>query len=154
MRQNVKLSQELKQAREETAKAKLEAEQATKAFRKLAEWTYNERGRILAQLAGQGEAYSLQILGNFQEPNQPFPLGQRNVNGSGSVSKNMNQQRHKHITNVVYTGDISNSEIKAEDGSEQVDDYEPPDAARGSSIVDQVDELIAEEKGRLSFAEF
>jgi hypothetical protein len=154
MRQNVKLSQQLKQARKETAQAKREAEQAVKAFWKLAEWTYNERRRLLMELNGEGEGYKPHHLGNFLDMNQPDHAETLGLGGAASGFKHQNQQGREQNASISYNTNETSSKAEAEHGSEQVNEYEPPETDRGSSIFEQVDELIAEEKGRLPFAGF
>jgi hypothetical protein len=46
VRENLRLSKELDEAKGEASKAKREAELAKRAFRMLAEWAYNERKRL------------------------------------------------------------------------------------------------------------
>jgi hypothetical protein len=154
MRQNVKLLQQLKQAREETVQAKREADQALKAFWKLAEWGYNERRRLLMQLNGEGETYKPHHLGNFLDMNQPDHAETFGMGGAGSELKHLDQQVEERNAGVTYTANGTSPKVEADDGTEEVNSYEPPEADRGSSIFEQVDELIAEEKGRLPFAGF
>jgi hypothetical protein len=154
MRQNVKLSQQLAQAREETVEAKREAGQAVRAFRKLAEWTYNERRRLLIQMTGEGESCRPHDLGSLQYMNQLDHAEILALGRAGTEIEYLNQQGQEQNVSISYTANETSSEIKAEDGSEQVSEYEPPEADRQSSIFEQVDELIAEEKGRLSLTAF
>jgi hypothetical protein len=46
IRENLRLSKELDEAKGEASKAKREAELAKRAFQMLAEWAYNERQRL------------------------------------------------------------------------------------------------------------
>jgi hypothetical protein len=122
MRHNVKLSRKLMNAKEEIKKANEEAEQAKLAFRKLAEWSYQERRRLMNGLGGTKSEYHV-------------AAEQRQVEGK--------------------VMDISAAnKIKQEGISSGSEDYEPPAVCRGSSIEGEIDDLIAEEKGRLPFAEF
>jgi hypothetical protein len=128
--------------------------QAVRAFRKLAEWTYNERRRLLIQMTGEGESCRPHDLGSLQYMNQLDHAEILALGRAGTEIEYLNQQGQEQNVSISYTANETSSEIKAEDGSEQVSEYEPPEADRQSSIFEQVDELIAEEKGRLSLTAF
>lgn len=124
MKHSVKLTQELMRAREEVKKARKETEQAKLSFRTLANWTYHERQILLDKLTG------------------------------------MRLEAEKHIKvvqqdmNDVLTDDSSMADTRDEDNSGGGEEHEPPEFTRGSSLDDAIDQLIAEEKAKLTYASF
>jgi hypothetical protein len=122
MKHSVKLAQELMGAREEAKKAREETEQTKLAFRMLANWTYHERQMLLGKLASTRLDTEEHIKAGHQEIEDVL-VGESKV------------------TDTVNTENSGGGE-----------EYEPSEFTRGSSLNDAIDQLIAEEKAKLTYA--
>ena len=152
MRHNSKLENSLEEAKKAIKESRHDAEQAKEAFRKLASWAYIERRRILEALEHHGIAIqqpdgraAVQYEASVHTKLEPPSAAEMN----GADPTSVGHQR-AHSTAACSTGGMKKT--KADDVSdvEDGDDYTPAAADEFPSIDEQVDQLIAEEKGRLT----
>ncbi|KAH3917582.1 hypothetical protein HBH56_042310 [Parastagonospora nodorum] len=122
MKHSVKLAQELMRAREQAKKAREETEQAKLAFCMLADWTYHERQMLLDKLASTRLDTEEHIKAGHQE------IGD------------------------VLVDDFKVTDTVIAENSGGGEEYEPSEFIRGSSLDDAIDQLIAEEKAKLTYA--
>ncbi|KAF2133287.1 hypothetical protein P153DRAFT_393126 [Dothidotthia symphoricarpi CBS 119687] len=152
----------------ELRKAKEDAECADKAARDLAAWMHDERQGLLQRIAElQATNDQLRIAVKEQKPKgrrekrsrKYVPVKPRHPykfseDALFSVDDYLGMEEE-----IVVPGD---NRIEVEMTKtwglnvvdEEEDSYTPPDARESSSIMDQVDELIAEEKRRLPITEY
>jgi hypothetical protein len=124
MRRNLELSRELDKAKEEAENAKAEAEFANTAFRKLAEWSYNERLRLLDEI-----------------PRRKTQIIDLDAEWLKCTLKTLTEQQQAKA--------VKNNESE-EGGNINMIQDDLSDIEEVPSITDQVDQLIAEERAKLT----
>jgi len=153
MRHNTRLEEELEEAKRVVDESRRNAEQAEEAFRKLAGWAYIERRRLLEAMKHHGIAIdqpggraAVQYEASVHTKLKPPSAAQ--MNGADPFSAG---QQRADSTTARSNGEMK--VMKVEDVSDDDDGYTPPAADEFPSIDEQVDQLIAEEKGRLRLTE-
>jgi len=153
MRHNTKLEEDLEEAKRATKKSRHDAEQAEEAFRKLAGWAYIERRRLLEAMENHeiaidqaGGKAAVRYDASIHTKLEPPSAAQLNVADPTPAG-----QQRADSTITRSNGEMKN--MKVEDVSDDDDGYTPPAADEFPSIDEQIDQLIAEEKGRLRLTE-
>jgi hypothetical protein len=123
MKQNSELSRELEQARNEVEKANAGAALAATAFRKLAEWSYNERQRLLDEV-----------------PRPEDEINELDFEWLKHTLEILKGQQQARKVKDSRVSEVRNITVLQKDAS---------DAEEIPSITDQIDLLISEEKAKL-----
>ncbi|KAH4072118.1 hypothetical protein HBI70_058670 [Parastagonospora nodorum] len=124
MKHSVKLAQELMRAREQAKKAREETEKAKLAFRMLADWTYHERQMLLDKLAT-----------------------------TRLDTEEHTKAEHQEIEDVLVDKSKVTDTVSAEN-SGGGEEYEPSEFIGTLSLDAAIDQLIAEEKFKQTYASF